>query len=553
MKRALFISAFLCLSLSSCFCPETREKLEKAESLLQPKPDSCLAIMESIDVNDLSTREEKAHYALLMSAALDKNFVDVLSDSLIKIAVDYYSSCDDQRHKMMANYYYGLILNNIGNYIGSIVSLEMAEKDALALDDHLYAGLIYRTKGDVFSKTNNNSMAIECHKNAVHHFKSLENLDYAAYAELGLAYSYINNQDYDNAEKTLDCVREEYNNDYLNTLCRLKGAIINVEKKQNLSEAIEVFRSTPKTLFEKQEYGYYALALESLNLCDSTDKQIAKAYGLCRSQADTATIYFMHAKILYLRGNDDEAYRLTRKAAFVQDSLTRVLLQQSVSNAQRDYYKAESQLQEERAERLRERNRLGIVATLLALALLSGITISYRKRKEQEIKEQMLNLSITQAELRQAEKTNASLLGSLFSEKLHHLDRLSEVYVHADSDKERIIALKKFKEEIESMRTDEDLFLSLEKDLDRYCDGVMTKLRSQVPSIKGENLKLIALFFAGLPYSTVQVVMNRVSIESLKMARSRFRKEIKAANAPNEAQFMKLLEMKGSRSVRQEK
>ena len=103
------------------------------------------------------------------------------------------------------------------------------------------------------------------------------------------------------------------------------------------------------------------------------------------------------------------------------------------------------------------------------------------------------------------------------------------------------------------MRTDEDLFLSLEKDLDRYCDGVMTKLRSQVPSIKGENLKLIALFFAGLPYSTVQVVMNRVSIESLKMARSRFRKEIKAANAPNEAQFMKLLEMKGSRSVRQEK
>ena len=97
------------------------------------------------------------------------------------------------------------------------------------------------------------------------------------------------------------------------------------------------------------------------------------------------------------------------------------------------------------------------------------------------------------------------------------------------------------------MRTDEDLFFSLEKDLDRYCDGVMTKLRSQVPSIKGENLKLIALFFAGLPYSTVQLVMNRVSIDSLKTARSRFRKEIKAADAPDEALFLKLLEMKGSR------
>ena len=393
-------------------------------------------------------------------------------------------------------------------------------------------------------------MAIECHKNAVCHFKSLENLDYAAYAELGLAFSYINDQDYDNAEKTLDFVLEEYNNDYLNTLCRLKRAIINVEKKQNLPEAIEVFRSTPKALFEKQEYGYYAIALECLSLCDSTDKQIAKAYGLCRNQADTATIDFMHAKILHLRGNDSEAYRLTRKAAFVQDSLTRVLLQQSVSNAQRDYYKAESQLQEERAKRLRERNRLGAAAALLALALMSGATLSYRKRKEQEIKEQMLNLSIAQEELRQAEQTSASLLGSLFSEKLNHLDRLSEDYVRADSDKERIAALREFKEEIAAMRTDEDLFVSLEKDLDRYCDGVMSKLRKQIPSIKGENLKLITLFFAGLPYSTVQLVMNRVSIESLKMARSRFRKDIKAANAPDEALFIKLLEMKGNRSAR---
>lgn len=61
---------------------------------------------------------------------------------------------------------------------------------------------------------------------------------------------------------------------------------------------------------------------------------------------------------------------------------------------------------------------------------------------------------------------------------------------------------------------------------------------------------MIALFFAGLPYSTVQLVMNRVSVESLKMARSRFRKEIKAANAPDEALFLMFLEMKGNRTIK---
>ncbi len=104
--------------------------------------------------------------------------------------------------------------------------------------------------------------------------------------------------------------------------------------------------------------------------------------------------------------------------------------------------------------------------------------------------------------------------------------------------------MREFKEEIAALRTNDDLFLSLEKDLDRYCDGVMTKLKDQVPAIKGDNRKLISLFFAGLPYSTVQLVMNRVSIESLKTARSRFRKEIKAANAPDEELFLRLLEIK---------
>ena len=305
-----------------------------------------------------------------------------------------------------------------------------------------------------------------------------------------------------------------------------------------------MFQKSPSNLFGIHEYGYYATALNKIGKPDSADLQISNAYSLCRDKADSATVDFIQAEILHSRGNDAKAYKLTRKAAFVQDSLTRVLLQQSVSNAQRDYYKGESQFQEERAGRLRDRNRLGTATVLLALALISGLTLSYRKRKEQEIQEQMLKFSLTQSELQHAEQANASLLGSLFSEKFNHLDKLSADYVRADNDRERLVALREFKEEIAALRTNDDLFLSLEKDLDRYCDGVMTKLKDQVPAIKGENRKLISLFFAGLPYSTVQLVMNRVSIDSLKIARSRFRKEIKAANAPDEELFLRLLEIK---------
>ena len=546
MKRTLFISILLVTTVSACCNLRTKKIMDSAESLLQTKPDSCLTILEAIVPNDLRTREEKARFALLMSAALDKNYIDVVSDTLIKIAADYYSVRKDRHHRMMAYYYQGLILDNAADYTAAIIALEKAEKDALDLEDHLYSGLIHLRKGDIYTKTLNNQAAQSSLMEAINHFKYLDNSDYAAYTELGLAISYINSHNFSKAQQQLESVLA-YNNDNLNDYYSLEKAVIMIELDEDLTEAIRLLRSAPQNLFNSQDYCFYALAMESIGKRDSTDKLINNAYSLCMSQPDSVGIDFMYADILHRRGKYAEAYQLTRNAAFVQDSLTRILLQQSVSNAQRDFYKAESLLQEERAERLHERNLLGAVTVLLAFALLSGLTLSYRKRKEQEIQKQMLKFSITQSELHRAEQENASLLGSLFSEKFNHLDKLSADYVRADNDRERLVALKDFKEEIAAIRTNDDLFLSLEKDLDRYCDGVMTKLKDQVPAIKGENRKLISLFFAGLPYSTVQLIMNRVSIDSLKTARSRFRKDIKAANAPDEALFLRRLEMKNSR------
>jgi tetratricopeptide (TPR) repeat protein len=525
---------------------ENKKKLDSAESLLQIQPDSSLSILESIASNDILTREAKARYALLMTAALNKNYIVISSDSLIKVAVDYYSARTDQRRRMMANYYQGLVLNNSGEYTAAIVALEKAEKDALNLGDHLYSGLIYRNKGDIFNKTNNDQAVLSCFLEAIRHFKELDNPDYAEFAELSLAVCYINSKDYDAAKIILQNILNNTNNDLLKDYCSLKMAIVMLATDANPMEVVSMFQESPTNLFGVHEYGYYATALDKIGQYDSVDLRIADAYSLCVDNADSAMVDFIKADLLHRHGNDAEAYKLTRNAAFVQDSVTRLLLQQSVSNAQRDYYKAESQLQEERARRLRERNRLGTLTVLLSLALLSGLTLSYRKRKEQVIQEQILKFSITQSELHRAEQTNASLLGSLFSEKFNHLDKLSADYVRAGNDRERLIALREFKEEIAAIRTNDDLFLSLEKDLDRYCDGVMTKLKNQVPAIKGDNRKLISLFFAGLPYSTVQLVMNRVSIESLKTARSRFRKEIKAVNAPDEELFLRLLEMKNS-------
>lgn len=92
-------------------------RLNQAEDLLSSRPDSALALLGTINPKDLNTEPEEARYALLMSAALDKNYIDVCSDSLILKGVNYYSKKGNDRDKMLAWYYYGIVLSNASKHI----------------------------------------------------------------------------------------------------------------------------------------------------------------------------------------------------------------------------------------------------------------------------------------------------------------------------------------------------------------------------------------------------------------------------------------------------
>lgn len=547
MKNTHLLPALLAACLFSCTDSETMHRMFTAESLLQQKPDSSLAIMESISRKDLSSKKEKALYSLLTTAALDKNYYEIKSDSLINIAVDYYTSTTDERHRMLAHYYQGVVYNSNEAYNAAIVALEKAEKDVLMLEDHLYAGLISRTKADIFSKNNNLEAAQIWMEDAINHFTQIEDTRYAAYAELGLAFILINKKDYSAAESQLERVRMIYDDDYLNTYSGLKEALILVVQDKDLNRAVEQFEQSPANLFDIQDYYYYAIALEKTGKHKEADDQLANAYSLCKDQADSAQVDFMKARVLHLRGIDQEAYTLTRKAAFAQDSVTRVLLRQSINDAQRDYYKAEAKYQEEKIGRIRDKNRAAYTLALFAVLLMLGAVDAYKRKKELQVKEQMAMLSLQQQRLNLSEKTNASLLGSLFSERIGHLDKLSKDYIDAESEERKYQAFEQFRKEVDAMREDRELFTSLEDDLDKYCDQIMSKFKTQVPSVNGQSLKLATLFFCGLPYSTIQIIMGSVSEDSLKMARSRIRKKIKEANAQDTDLFLDYLDMKKNR------
>ncbi|MEE3407174.1 MAG: tetratricopeptide repeat protein, partial [Candidatus Cryptobacteroides sp.] len=90
--------------------------LEDVDSYIQERPDSALAVLDSIDRTKLTGKKETALYSLLYTMALDKNYKDPVDESLIEPAVKYYSKHGDPDTRLKAFFYQGVIFGNQRNY-----------------------------------------------------------------------------------------------------------------------------------------------------------------------------------------------------------------------------------------------------------------------------------------------------------------------------------------------------------------------------------------------------------------------------------------------------
>ena len=107
----LFLLATLCMG-----CGGRRsahwDTLMQVESFIEGRPDSALATLQQIDVQALPHQREKAKHALLLSMALDKNFVDKTDFDVLQPAIDYYEHHGSATDKLRTFYYQGCIYQN---------------------------------------------------------------------------------------------------------------------------------------------------------------------------------------------------------------------------------------------------------------------------------------------------------------------------------------------------------------------------------------------------------------------------------------------------------
>ncbi len=145
MKRLLFFYyIFLGLSVLSCTTrDDNRILLDRVEECMTNHPDSALALLKTLKHPEKLRGMVAADYALLMTQARDRNYLDSLqSDSLIAIAVEYYKGVANKVKAGKALFYAGKLNSLDHKYPDAMRAYLEADKLLEGTDAYKLRGML---------------------------------------------------------------------------------------------------------------------------------------------------------------------------------------------------------------------------------------------------------------------------------------------------------------------------------------------------------------------------------------------------------------------------
>lgn len=137
MKRIWAIPAILVLLLMLGACGLSRadrdveSAIVRADSLMESRPDSALAILTAIDHSAIRSDALRARYALGLYHARFKNYEETADDSLITFAANYYDGrrgC--RREQMLSHYFQARAMYAAGRYPAATYMAMLAADEA---------------------------------------------------------------------------------------------------------------------------------------------------------------------------------------------------------------------------------------------------------------------------------------------------------------------------------------------------------------------------------------------------------------------------------------
>ena len=200
------ISVILCL-ISCKNHSQEWEKLQDVETYIEAKADSALVTLQNIQPENLSNKEEKAKHALLLSMAMDKNYIDRTDFEVLQPAIDYYQDHGTADDKLRTFYYEGRIYTNQGNNTSAIIHFNRALTQGATSGDIRTQARAHFAQANIYNNLYQFDKYVEENKQAAELFKEAGMTNSYANCLIRLINGYTLLKDKENAQRTIDMCR----------------------------------------------------------------------------------------------------------------------------------------------------------------------------------------------------------------------------------------------------------------------------------------------------------------------------------------------------------
>ncbi len=451
-KSNSVLYSLLILFLCSCIDDSPlKTTLEKAHSIIEEHPDSSLAILQGIDIRALDSKALKADYSLLMSTALDKNYIDIRDFSVLQPALDYYPRRGTATQKLKTFYYQGVIYNNQGDIASAVMSFKKALKEGDASEDLLCKGKAHVALGEMYSQLYHHNEYADNNIKAAEYFKAAGDWNRYYNCLLRILNGAAIIQDYDLGNKYIEECKlylDKFDN---SQLCAFYSSYIAVsphgkESNKNMTQIYEDYISrippeyhNPLSIAHMQYHmGNYNSALEIL-----TTDTLSRDYNYAEKQSYYALLSSVNEKM----NNYQEGWEAEKAFRHIEDSLSYTIYHHDVLFLE-EQHKAE--IQNLKEEELKNRILYTTIAGIIILLFI--ILLIYNRLKARTVEKALLKQELQRyklqyqqivsekdnlTELLEQDRTLDKEIESALTSRISLLNRFLKDYIIHDGEIDR--------------------------------------------------------------------------------------------------------------------
>lgn len=529
------------LSVAGCGRAELLEDILEAESIAQEHPDQALAIMQSIDPNDLSTSKLRGHYALSYIITQYYNEIIPASDSLSNQAVAYFAKSTDHNRRARAYFHNGLINRAEQRVPEAMLSLMEAEKSVKLVDQPRLEGLILRAMGDIYMVNMLMPNALEIYHRSRDCFERAGLKHHAMYGTYNIACVEARMRNFDAAEKLFVEVRdyalETDSHDFLYmALYELGNLYMQLNRFEECEATLKLMEELNLEIFDMSQ----ELCMRAMIASERGDRRKAMEFieeAEEQENSDPIITEYTRYRIHRRHNESDMALLYCESSIARQDSMTLRGLEHPVLNHQISQLQMTIESKEREASLRQQRNIAIFVTAIVLLVVVIVYIVSRLRKKNRDIANYMATINELQLMRhddndkahRSAALTDA--VDRLYNDRFVDLNRLCEAYYdHDNTSRQPAKVFEQVQQTIAQLKSDEVRIAKLEQIVNSCRGDIMTKLREQCPKLNERELRVSLYTYAGLSTRAICLFMdsNPVAISKVKY---RIKSKIKESNA----------------------